>query len=337
MNLSQNRMSFDLLQRYRMTSELIEIVRRKKPLRILDVGSREGFLERFLPEDLLFNLDIGFFPGDSFLVGDLLNLPFPPDTFDISLSLDVLEHVEPSKRRFLFDEMARVSRDFFIVGAPFNEEKVVEAEKLANEFHLKMSGKENMFLTEHIDFGLPDLKEVMIWLEEYKFQYVVLPNNYLPRWLIMICLNAYISRLPKAEDLISAVTNLYDHQFSKFDNRDPAYRHIIFVSKLGNLNKEMIYHRFVAPEVPPDFHHLAWNFANGILSELALHHERVLLEIQEENNELQNEKYEIQRQLEVEKDRYFRTRLELEGIKGTFAYKLYQKTIGRAFNRSVPR
>ena len=134
----QSKMSFDLLQRYRLSSELINEVREEKPLHILDAGSRIGYLKSFLPEDVIVNLDLGFFSGYSQLVGDVLNLPFPSEAFEFSLSLDVLEHVEPSSRRNLLNEMARVSKDFFIVGAPFKEEQVEEAEKLANDFFLKV-------------------------------------------------------------------------------------------------------------------------------------------------------------------------------------------------------
>ncbi|MDP8213584.1 MAG: methyltransferase domain-containing protein [Candidatus Euphemobacter frigidus] len=321
-------MSFDLLQRYRLSSELINAVRGKKPLRILDAGSRIGYLKSFLPEDVIVNLDIGFFSGYSQLVGDVLSLPFSSEAFEFSLSLDVLEHVEPSSRRDLLNEMARVSRDFFIVGAPFKEEQVEEAEKLANDFFLKVSGAENEFLSEHIHFGLPELDKVINWVEDSKFQAVVLPNNYLPRWLIMICLNAYLSHLPRAGDLVNLINSLYDRQFAEFDNCLPAYRHLVLVSKSGSLPAEKIRRRFTSPPLPRDFHRRAWDFAHRLLDELSAHHERVLLTLREEKNKLEKELYE-------EQERYIRTRMELEGIKGTFAYKLYQKTIGRIFNRSV--
>lgn len=339
----QSKMSFDVLQRYRLAAELINVVRGEKPLNILDAGSRIGYLRSFLPDDFIVNLDISYFPAYSRLVGDVLRLPFSSETFDFPLSLDVLEHVEPSSRREFFNEMARVSRDFFLIGAPFKGEEVEKAEKLVNEFFLNITGVENQFLTEHIHFGLPDLGEVMEWVKECKYQAVVFQNNYLPRWMMMMCFNAYLSHLPRSGELAIAINSLYDHQFSKFDNQSPAYRQIIIISKSGNLQEDIIRRQFAVPELPPDFYRQTWDFVNRFLSKLALHHERVLLKVQEENNELQNEKtelqnekYEIQRQLEVEKDRFFRTRLELEGIKGTFAYKLYRKTIGRTFDRTNP-
>ena len=327
METLQSKMSFDLLQRYRVSSELINSVREKNPLHILDAGSRIGYLKSFLPDDVIVNLDVSFFPGSAHLVGDILSLPFSSEAFDFSLSLDVLEHVEPSSRREFLNEMTRVSRDFFIIGAPFREEEVEKAEKLVNDFFLNITGAENQFLTEHILYGLPELGEVMEWIKERNYQAVVLPNNYLPRWMIMMCLNAYLSHLPRSGELSIAINSLYDHQFSMFDNQPPAYRQIIIVSKSGNLDENMIRRQFAVPELPADFHHQSWDFANRVLSELAAHHELVLFQLQEENNE-------IQRRLELEKDKHLTARMELEGIKGTLTYKLYKITIGCIFKKA---
>lgn len=330
----KSKMSFDVLQRYRLASELINTVRGKKPLNILDAGSRVGYLQSFLPDDYIVNLDISFFPDYSRLVGDVLSLPFPSETFEFSLSLDVLEHVEPSSRRSFFNEMARVSRDLFIIGAPFKGAEVEKAEKFVNNFFLNTTGAKNEFLTEHIHFGLPDLGEVIEWVKECNYQTVVLPNNYLPRWMMMMCLNAYLSHLPRSGELAIAINSLYDNQFSRLDNQSPAYRQIIIISKSGDWKKDMIRSQFAVPELPADFHRQAWDFANRVLSELSDHHELVLLQLQEENNALNQENREVRSQLELEKDKYRSARMELEGIKGTFAYRLYKNAFGGIFNKS---
>ncbi len=315
MNLPREKMSFDLRQRYRLTSQLIETVRTDKPLRILDAGGREGYLHNYLPGDEIINLDLKFFPGDSSVVGDLLLLPFAAETFDLVVSLDVLEHIQPGRRGCLLDEIDRVSRDYFIVGAPFRDRKVVEAEKLANEFYLRATGRENEFLAEHRRFGLPELEEVTSWIEDRGYQSAILPNNYLPFWLVMMGLSAYFSSLPRAGDLMAAVTELYEINFSRYDAQTPAYRKILLIAKSGPLDEAAIRKQFTAPPFSQDSEKRAWDFAEGVLSELVSCRERKLLELQAE----------IARREEA----YRGARAELEGIKGTAAYRLYKNTWGR--------
>ncbi len=322
MNVPREKMSFDLRQRYRLAAQLIETVRKKKPLRILDAGGREGYLHNFLPEDEITNLDLEFFPGDSFVVGDLLLLPFTAGTFDLVVSLDVLEHIEPGRRGGVLDEIDRVSRDYFIVGAPFRDRKVVEAEKLANEFHLRATGRENEFLAEHLRLGLPELEEVTSWIEDRGYQSVILPNNYLPFWLVMMGLSAYFTSLPRPGDLMAAVTELYEINFSRYDAQSPAYRKILLIAKSGPLDQEAIRKRFAPAPFSEDSGKRAWNFADRVLSELVTDRERKLLELQEEINRLQAE-------LARRDEDCRRARAELEGIKGTPAYRFYKNTWGR--------
>ncbi len=319
-------MSFDLRQRYRMTSELVEIVRKKQPLRILDAGGREGYLHNYLPGDEIINLDLKFFPGESFVVGDLLLLPFARDAFDLVVSLDVLEHIEPGGRGGFLAEIDRVSRDAFIVGAPFREEKVVEAEKLANDFYLRATGRENEFLTEHLRLGLPELKEITSWIEGRGYSYAVLPNNYLPYWLVMMGLSGYFSSLPRPGDLITAVADLYDRVLSRDDRQTPSYRKILLVAKSGLLDREAIRRQFIAEPSSRDSEKRACDFAEQVLSELVSHQERTLLELEEE-------KMCFRAEIAVWKEACRAARGELEGIKSTLAYQLYKKTWGRLRDR----
>ncbi len=336
MKLSRERMTFDLRQRYRMTSELVEAVRIRKPLRILDAGSREGFLRHYLPEDVIINLDLEFFPGDSFLVGNLLHLPFASGAFDLSLSLDVLEHIEPGRRLDFLDEMARVSRDYFIIGAPFHDEKVAEAEKLANDFYLQATGRENQFLAEHFRFGLPALEEVTSWIARRDYRAVILPNNYLPFWLVMMGLSAYLSGIPRSGDLMATVTDLYERNLADYDYRSPSYRKIVLVAKSAPLDEAAIRRRLVPAHQPADLQDRAWDFAERTLSELNPHLERTIFELQEENSRLREEISRLREELallraglEEEKARHRATRAELEGIKNTAAYRLFKQTWGR--------
>jgi len=233
-------MSFDQLQRYRLAADLIEAVRGGKPLSILDAGSREGFLGNFLPYDRIIGIDRSDFPEGRFIKGDVLSLPFRDGSFDIVLTLDVLEHIPDMERINFLLELERVSSEIVIVGSPFNSEPVEEAERLINDFSRKLTGDENIFLSEHEIIGLPDLDKVLDWALDRGDQTVVIPNGYLPRWILMMALNQYLERLPDAWDLIFSSNRLYHNRYYRDDNSSPAYRQMILISKDNKLDDEKI-------------------------------------------------------------------------------------------------
>lgn len=303
-------MSFDLRQRYRATSELIESVRGGKPLLILDAGSREGFLAGFLPGDRVVNLDRELFAGESFVAGDLLRLPFASRTFDLTVALDVMEHIEPGRRGDFLDEIARVSRDGFILGGPFYRKEVVEAERQANDFYIRATGRENEFLAEHLRLGLPRREEVASWMGRNNYRALTsLANNHLPLWLMMMGLSAYLSRFPRAEDLAAAVADLYDRHLASCDCLPPAYREIILATRtdVGETSG------CVSPSpAPGEIRAGVRDFAEGVIRELTDHTGRVWEELRTETDRLREE--------------VARLRVELQGIKTTVAYRLYQQT-----------
>ncbi|MFH1038452.1 MAG: class I SAM-dependent methyltransferase, partial [PVC group bacterium] len=233
MSTVSSSMTFDQLQRYRLGGEMIDAVRDRKVFRILDAGSREGFLRSYLPEDRIVNLDRGIFSGDGFLRGDALSLPFPDQAFDVAVNIDVLEHLSPPDRPGLLSEMDRVSRRAFIVGAPFQSDEVTQAEDLAAAFSLRIQGRENEFLREHRREGIPQLQEVLEWGATRGYRTAVVPNGYLPRWLMMISLNEYLGRLSDPWAMIFAANRLYHEQFYRADNAAPAYRQMILFGKEG--------------------------------------------------------------------------------------------------------
>ncbi len=344
MEVTGKKMTFDQLQRYRLASEVIEYLRDKKPLRILDAGSREGFLRSFLPEDAICNLDIEPFPIDNFIRGDLLRLPFGDGSFDIALALDVLEHVPSPERAGLLTELARVSKDSFIVGAPFRDEQVEEAEKLANEFSRKLTGRENEFLAEHSAVGLPNLDEVVSWAEENRFQTAVLPNGYLPRWLTIFCLNVHLAQIADPWEFIFAVNRFYHEKFYRLDNSSPSYGKIIVFSKTGSLKEEEIRAELTAPDGTAEFPGLPALLAeiNRILDFV---HQEAVSRLTEENRILRDEKARLQAELQREKDRLQleiprlagelrKTADELNGIKSTRAYKLYKVFVSKGLQKT---
>ena len=251
------RMTFDQMQRYRLTGEVIDFLRGKKPLTILDAGSREGFLKNYLPDDRIINLDRAFLGREDFLQGDVLRLPLGDQSVDFAVALDILEHIPPSGRLEFLNELGRVSREGFILAAPFADEKVEEAERLVNEFCLKVTGEENEFLVEHLVEGLPSLEDALQWAKEKEYRTVVLPNGYLYRWVMMMCLNSYLARLAEPWDLIFAANDFYHQRFYREDNREPSYGNLVVFSRGKKLDVAEITAEFSSPRgverTPADF------------------------------------------------------------------------------------
>lgn len=106
---------------------------------ILDVGCGEGFVINFLKNKNIIGIDISEGaltiakiknPENRILVGDIHNLPFQKDEFDIVVAAEILEHM--TKPEKAIDEIIRVSKRYCIFSVP-NEPYF----KLMNLFRLK--------------------------------------------------------------------------------------------------------------------------------------------------------------------------------------------------------
>lgn len=92
---------------------------------ILDVGCGEGFVIDFLKNKNIIGLDISEdaliiaktqSPDNRFFRGDIYNLPFQKDNFDIVIVIEVLEHINDVERAI--DDVKRVSKKYCIFSVP---------------------------------------------------------------------------------------------------------------------------------------------------------------------------------------------------------------------------
>lgn len=341
-------MTFDQIQRYRLTARALEAARKRSPCLVLDAGSREGFLNRFLPRDRVVNLDRRFFRSPAFIQGDILALPFPAGVFDAASACDVFEHLPPSARPRLLDELDRVSRDLVLLAAPFFDPEVAEAERLANEFCLRVSGKENEFLAEHIREGLPRLEDLLDWIDGKGYHYAVFPGCRLERWLAMICLNAYLATLPESWDLIFSVNEFYDRHFSPCDSEGPSYRRLVVIGK--ERLPEGVESAPPSPSPPAS----ALAAVREIVERIDLGKDEILGKMESRLSEeivkltgiidaktarieeLGGELAGLRRELEAGRRELASRETELDAIKSTRAYRFYQavRKLGRGKSRA---
>src|SRR3972149_8372857 len=108
---------FDVYQRYKITEEVINILRSPgQKFKILDAGGHPGLINEFLPEDNTFIVDKLECHIPNFQKADILDLPFEDGSLDIVTSLDVLEHIPPENREKFLGELWRGGEEgIFIV------------------------------------------------------------------------------------------------------------------------------------------------------------------------------------------------------------------------------
>jgi len=128
---------------HRFHHTIYSLIKEARPRSILDVGCGEGIVMRYvldsIPEVKVEGIEIHLEslkiakkinPETRVCQGTIYELPFKPDSYDLVLCTEVLEHLQDPEAAFL--ELYRVSKRFVIVSVP-NE----PLWRLANMMRLK--------------------------------------------------------------------------------------------------------------------------------------------------------------------------------------------------------
>ena len=152
--------------------------------------------------------------------------PFGDLSFDVVLSLDVLEHL-PGPERFGSWASSIAFRANGSSWAPrFPRPEIEEAEtRLAQS----LMGTRR-FLQEHRDLGLPDLAAVRDFYLSKGYTVITFANGYLPSWLYWQVTTQHYFGLNDYE-IARRYNALYSTASYPSDNREPAYRHILLIAK----------------------------------------------------------------------------------------------------------
>lgn len=230
------KLQFDQFSRQYIALQLVKAIYKTKRLRILDVGGHLGKTHEFFMDDEVIVVDLYELKKKNYVKASGLDLPFSDDEFDVVLSFDVLEHIASKDRNKFISELCRVSKDIVIVAAPFNTQLVAVTEKQVNDLYQKLYGKDQTWLAEHIDNGLPEMGLLSSYAEAHKLNCRFYSSNNLYLWKMMMSFHFLCggSRLP---ELSESLNKFYNENMNNLgDNLEPSYRKIGIISKkdLGN-------------------------------------------------------------------------------------------------------
>ncbi len=161
---------YDVYSRHKIISELLG-----EPARVLDVGGSLKQLSSFIsPSSKLFTTDI--VGGDVIYNGQ--QLPFKDKCVDSVVSIDTIEHIPQNKRLPFLAELIRVAKKSVILAAPMGTPTHSQAEKEALNKLKKQNKPVDQFLLEHVQFGLPTLIEIKIWLSKLPHHQLFFSGNW---------------------------------------------------------------------------------------------------------------------------------------------------------------
>lgn len=135
-----------LIQNY--YRELLKLIKICKPVKILDVGCGEGETIVKLKQSKIGKslegvdnsanaLRIGrkIYPGINIKTGDIYNLPYKDNSFDVVVCTEVLEHLDNPQKALL--ELRRVSNKYMLLSVP-NEPFFILANFLRGKYLRKL-------------------------------------------------------------------------------------------------------------------------------------------------------------------------------------------------------
>lgn len=232
---------FDQYQRYRVTADLASAAGNAGGrLRVLDVGGHHsdfwGRVRRpiadFLPDCDTVTLDVATNPLRGYVRGRGDALPFRAGSFDLVCSVDVLEHVPPSARRHLVDELHRVSSRAIILAAPFRGPLLVRAEAFVSDFIQRTCGYTQGQLQEHRELGWPELRQTVDDLGREGWTVRVFAYGNLWRWMLMMIDKHAVSAIAGSRGLQSRLDRAYNETwFAQDREASPAYRHFLVAAQ----------------------------------------------------------------------------------------------------------
>ena len=219
---------FDRFSRHALASRAVRALVPPGSL-VLDVGGSQGFTRDLLSDYRVVLTDVA---GDVDVHASVADLPFEDREFSAVVALDLLEHIPESLRGRAIEEILRVADDVVVIAGPFHSQELVAAEERLRQYYLNLTGRPHRWLTEHADFGLPDIEEVQRAIERDAWKVSVHSSNPLEFWEHLQRLNFIAATMMGASDVAKEVHEELGRKFLDVgDGAEPAYRRILVCSR----------------------------------------------------------------------------------------------------------
>lgn len=227
------------IQKLRPTKARRLAFRRADPISMLEIGSGGLGIAPYLKIPVT-GVDVEFkppfYPWLTRVIGKAEKLDFVDKSFDVVISSDMLEHLQPSKREKAIFEMMRVSKLGIIIGVPCGVEAAKHDEELRLQY-IKIHKREFPFLKEQVEYGLPDITDIIRYINEAgkrldrKIKLEVLGNeNMTTRKFLM---KGWMSSNFLMNVFFRKILLLFIPLFRLLE-RPPYYRNIFFAEIMGN-------------------------------------------------------------------------------------------------------
>jgi len=226
---------FDQYSRQYVVKELINrgLRTKKQSFKIIDLGGHKGKTQQFMPTDEITILDVFDEEYAGYIKGDATNMTFADKAFDIACSFDVFEHIPRSKRLAFIREALRVTTQGVFIAMPVDEpgKAVSRAEETLNAAHHTLYGSDHQWLKEHIDYRIPNKKEVETLIEEAGAAFVSLTSNQITDWQLLQSIIFIAARNPHATLAAQELNRWYNQHIGELEKAvDNGYRGIYFIS-----------------------------------------------------------------------------------------------------------
>lgn len=228
--LDLHSLNFDACERLALIISVLEMLPLVPDMPILDVGGHPGLLAAALPARTVITLDLAAVGPEGYVRGSGAALPFRSESFAVVVASDTLEHVPPAQRATFLGELARVTRQYLILGGPFDTVGVSTAERYLREL-LPSGSLAAGWLQEHADFGLPDINRTRAAVEQQGLQVTQLPSGDLVSWFLLFSLQAVAEYVPKAAEAVQQFMPDYNRHFGKSRTPSVSYRHLLVGGK----------------------------------------------------------------------------------------------------------
>lgn len=225
--------NFDTYERF---SALVDVIG-QLPLTetdwLLDVGGRPGSLARTIVDRRIVTADLPDVSHKPYVRASGAALPFRDKTFSAVITSDTLEHVPPQFRESFLRELWRVSHQYVIISGPFDTACVRQAEDAIRNLERESPSQATEWLTEHAQFGLPDLAATWGLFSGLGAQGVIVPGGTVLRWFMLFAAQSILEGVPSGGEHYRAFMPAYNAHFATDAADGPAYRHMLIFAKNG--------------------------------------------------------------------------------------------------------